>query len=182
METLAKIDDTLVDSAMGKSIAQLKKISCEGHGPSAGSDPADPPQRTVTCTIENSDSKSISADGANAKRLFQALALAVPDAVDNAMGGRFGIDIDGVDCKQASNFALEETDPLVGISVASCTLTVSGKAVKVDDGAPKSLELLSALEKAGLRADSAMGKTGVTAKSVSCKGSASQPITCSLVE
>jgi hypothetical protein len=180
MAALGDIDESLVESGMGKSFVLLKKISCEGHGPSAGSDPNDPPPTTVECTLDRDGAASIKADGAKANRLVQRLGLAVPDAIDHAMGGRFSVDIDSLDCKRISNGALDETDPLIGIPVSSCTITVQGKAINVEDGTPKAVALQAALEKAGLKPDSAMGRTGVTATSVSCNGSGSQPFTCSI--
>jgi hypothetical protein len=180
MDALAAIRQDLVEGATGKESAILKKVSCEGQGPSAGSDPAAPPPTNVTCSLESEGLGTIKVDGDKAKMLLLRIGAAVPDAVDHAMGGRFGVDLDSLECTRIMNGFIEETEPLFQIPVAKCTLSVQGKQVSVDDPEPKSFALRKALEKAGLRPDAAMGREGVTAASVSCQGSASQPVTCTL--
>jgi hypothetical protein len=160
------------DAGMGKAYASAKTIACEGQGPGAGDDPANPPPTTVTCTITKDDGSTVSADGAKAKRLLQALGLLQPDAIDHAMGGRFGVDASDVQCVLSTNAALDPTAPLFEMPMASCSASfpdLDTPKVSLDDPEPKALVLLDALEKAGIAADSATGKTGVVVNAVTCR-------------
>jgi hypothetical protein len=178
---LADVDDSLADSAMGKTFVTASKVECDGHGPGAGDDPNNPPPTTATCTVTSEEGKTFSVDGAKALRIIQAFGLASPEAVDHAMGGRFGVAATNVSCERRSNMALDETDPLFEIPVHSCKADVTdAKPFSVDDKDPVAGALLKALEVAGLQADSAMGKTGVTSAHVTCSKGPGQPTACSL--
>src|SRR5438445_443419 len=98
--------------------------------------------------------------GAKAERLLAAFGEA--NAVDNAMGGRFGVEASDVQCAFHGNTALDEAAPLFGVATHGCKMTIADRTpaeVSADDPEPKAEALLDALEKAGAVADSAMGKT-----------------------
>lgn len=168
-DAIAAVDEELEEGAAGTYYASAKSIVCEGQGPGAGSDPANPPPTTVSCKVTSGSGRVIEVDAKKSARLAQAFGLF--DVIDHAMGGRFGVEANDVTCAKHPNTALDENAPLFGVATHGCTMKVPGMSpeeVKADDAEPKALALLDSLEKAGAVADSAMGKTGVSLTEVSC--------------
>jgi hypothetical protein len=180
-DALAAVDESLADSGMGKTFVTVPKVSCEGQGPGAGDDPKNPPPTTATCKVTGDAGKTFTVDGAKALRIVQAFGLAEPDAIDHAMGGRFGVDAANVTCERRANTALDESDPMFEIPAYSCKGDVpQAKSFSVDDKTPTAAALAKALELAGLQADSGMGTTGVSSAKVSCAVGPGNPAHCTL--
>jgi hypothetical protein len=180
-DAIAAVDESLVEGAAGTMYASAKSIVCEGHGPSAGSDPDAPPPTTVSCKVTTDDGRVIDVDAAKSKRLAQAFGLF--DVIDHAMGGAFGVEAHDVQCALHPNTALDETDSLFGVATHGCSMSIPGRTpekLSADDAEPKAAALLDALEKGGATADSAMGKTGVTLNSVTCRKGPGAATSCTL--
>ena len=181
-DALAAAASSSVDSGMGKSDLALKAASCEGHGPGAGDDPANPPPTTVKCTLTTSDGKTASTTGARALRIAQGFGLA--GARDQAMGGVFGTNATNLSCERRSNAALDDASPSFEVPAYSCTFTAAGfdpSTFKLDDAEAKAHELSLALTNAGLQADaSSGGKSGVTASKISCAKGPGAATSCTL--
>jgi hypothetical protein len=164
----------------GKLFVEVQRLVCEGQGAGAGADPT-PALPGVTCTLTTDNATTTTVTDAKARRLVQVFGLI--DVVDAAMGGRFGFDVSQVQCERRANDALEPSDPEFEVPEYSCTLDDSGRsptALSVTDGKPKAVALLAALERAGLSADSGMGKTGVSSSHVTCSRGPDTPTACSI--
>ena len=167
----------MADAAMGKSYVTAKHVVCTGQR--NVEDPGAIPTASCDLSLDDGTTKTVTDD--KARRLLQAFGMM--DVGDSAMGGRFGCDVTGVQCEERSNESLDEKDPQFGVPAYACKMDDaerSPSAVSVEDAQAKAVALLAALEKAGLAADSAMGKSGVTASRVSCTKGPGEPTTCTL--
>lgn len=181
-DALAAAASAFVDSGMGKSDIALKSASCEGHGPGAGSDPANPPPTTVKCTLTSTDGKTVAVSGAKAQRIAQGFGLA--GATDQAMGGAFGTDATDLSCERRSNAALDESSPSFEVPAYACSFRATGfdpSSFEIDDAEAKAHELSLALLNAGIEGDASMGgHSSVTASAVTCTKGPGAETSCTL--
>jgi hypothetical protein len=174
-DALAAVDESLSDSAMQRTFVTASKVGCDGQGAGAGAEEEVTP--IVTCTVVSESGASFTVRDAAARRIVQAFGLA--GAVDHAMGGRFSVAASDVKCERRSNGALDESDPMFNVPAHGCTFAAES-AKKIEDAFPVAFALRSALEAAGLVADSAMGHTGVSSAHVTCAKGPGVPTRCVL--